>query len=217
MRHVCINTECVNSFWGNIGNDQRTLFPAALCLCVFVCIKRLRAHILAWLCLQKGNQAWCPKTVVGANRIWANMQFMHARASNTKTQILGKTDTQIPTHTESKHIMHLMQTNKHQARFSFPVSLCTSLSHPKTDTHTRTHTSFPTENHHLSWLRKPVAYSSSRSFQRGMTTWMKEAQIKADLREPDSGLICQRLAVFRGCNALTPIDCRRADGEHFKC
>lgn len=50
-----------------------------------------------------------------------------------------------------------------------------------------------------------------------MAMCMKESWIKADLREPDSGLICRRSAVFRGCNALAHIDCRRAEGEHFKC
>lgn len=121
---------------------------------------------MAWLCLQKGNQAWCPKPVSGANRIWANMQFVHVRA-NTNTKIRAHTNKHTLTHK-----MHMMQTNKQTNRD--PDFLCSSLFVNPTDrqknlaTHARVRNArLPTEHHHLSGVKIQVAYSSLSSFQLG--------------------------------------------------
>lgn len=91
---------------------------------------------MAWLCLQKGNQARCPKPVGGANRFWASLQFVRVHEQHTHTQILGHTDTH---NAYEANKQANKQINKQESRFSFPVSLWKSLSHPNTDTHTHKH------------------------------------------------------------------------------
>lgn len=79
--------------------------------------------------------------------------------THTHTQILGHTDT---------HIMHMRQTNKQinkqKSRFSFPVSLWKSLSHPQIHTCANTRS----QNHHLSRLknRLPIHHSVHSSRER---------------------------------------------------
>lgn len=195
---------CQQRFGGKmLARARAVLFSGALCFCLLVRIKRLRTSFLAWLCLQKGNQAWCPKPVSGANRIWANMRFVRVSA-HTDTRTLGHAKARTLTDT---HKAHMMQTNKQTN--GDPGFLCLSLFVAK-NTHGDTR-HFLTEHHRLSGVKIQVAYSSSfSSFQRaGMAPCMKESWIKGRLlSEPDSGLICRRSAVLRGCNALTCTDCR---------
>ena len=130
-----------------------------LCVCVFVCIKRLRAFILAWLCLQKGNQAWRPKPVGGANRIWANMQFMHPRARTHK-----HTNTRTFRHTQSQ--THNAYDANKQTRFQVFLSYL-SLYFPsfsRRQIHPRANARSATENHHLSWLRNRLPIHLSVHF-----------------------------------------------------
>lgn len=124
-----------------------------LCVCVyFVCIKRLRAYILAWLCLQKGNQAWCPKPVGGANRNWANMQFMRPRAHKY-------TNTWTYTRSQTHNAYDANKQTRIQVFFS-----CLSLYFPQSPKDRHTHTQSHTENHHLSWLRNRLPIHLSVHF-----------------------------------------------------
>lgn len=152
---------CQQRFRGKmLARARAALFSRALCFCLLVRIKRLRTSFLAWLCLQKGNQAWCPKPVSEANRIWANMRFVRVRA-----------------HTDT-HKAHMMQTNKQTN--GDPGCLCLSLFVAK-NTHGDTR-HFLTEHHRLSRVKIQVAYSSFSSFQRaGMAPCMKESWIKGRL------------------------------------
>lgn len=161
MCHVCVNTVCVNSVWGNIGNDRPALFPGALCFRVFVCIKRLRTPFLAWLCLQKGNQARCPKPVGGANRFWASLQFVHVREQHTHT------NTRTYRHTHNAYEAN-KQTNKQTGIQIFFSRLSLEIPPPPKHrhTHTRTNTRSLTENHHWSRLRNRLPIHHSVHFSR---------------------------------------------------
>lgn len=132
------------------------------------------------------------------------MQFMRPHPNtHTRTRILGHTDAQSQTN-------NAYDGNK---QTGVQVFSCHSLYSPK---HRYRHT-LPHRKLSFVLVKKQVAYSSFSSFQRGNGRVHERSLNKSDLGEPDLGLICQRSAVYRGCNALTPIDCRRVEGEHFKC
>lgn len=205
MRHVCINTVCVNSIWGNIGKSNQYC-SLELCVCVYLCVSR------GW-----ERKFWPGYVCRRAIRPCAQNQSVEPTESGQicnscvrmQTHTHTDTRTQKNTHTQSQ-THNAYDANKQtwiQVSFS-----CLSLYFPQSHKHSLPHTKFS-----FVPVKKQVAYSSFSSFQRGMAMCTKEAWIKADLREPYSGLICQCSAVFRGCNALTPIDCRRAEREHFKC
>lgn len=155
-------------------------------------MKRLRVYILAWLCLQKDNQAWCPKRVSGASQIWANMQFV-CLCAHTHIRWFYCGDTHSYTHPVSQ-THNAYDANKQTGIQIFFLCVAHSFCHE--------HTCF--------FSQKQVGYSYFRLFQREMC-------IKADLKQPDSGLMCRHSAVFRDSNALTPKGCTRAEGEHYKC
>lgn len=167
---------CVNSVSGGklLAKAGAALFSGALCFCLLVQIKRLRTSFLAWLCLQKGNQAWCPKPVSGANRIWANIRFVRVRA-RTDTRTLGHTK-RARTHWHAQ--AHMMQTNKQTKRH--PGFLCLYLFVAKKTRGDIRH--FLTEHHRLSGVKIQLAYSSFSSFERAATApCMKASWIKGRL------------------------------------
>lgn len=173
-----------------------------LCVCSYQEAERIHFGLVVFA---EGRSGLVPKT-------WRSSQpdlgkyAIHTINTHTHTQ------PGMRRHTESnKKCIWCKQTNMN------PAFLTLSLFVLPSHTHSYTNTRFPTENHHLSWLRNRFPIHLSVHFNREMAMCMKEAWIKADLREADSGLICRHSAVLRGSNALTPIDCRRAEGEHFKC
>ena len=220
MRHVCINTVCVNSVRGEHWHRPTGIVPWSfvfVCICVYQEVESVNFGLVMFAEGQSGpvpkTSRWS-QTNLGKYAIHApawTHTHTHAR-THTHTLILGHTGTHTKSNTQC---IWCKQTNMNPG-FLF-LSLFVFPSATQTQHCTHTNTRSLTENHHLSRLRNRLPIHLSVHFSRGTAMCMKEAWIKADLGEPDSGLICQRSAVFRGCNALTPIDCRRAEGEHFKC
>lgn len=141
-----------------------------LCVCVYLCVSRG--------CERK---FWPGYVCRRAIRPCAQNQSVEPTESGqicnscVRVHTYTHTNTRTYRHTHRvKHIMHMMQTNKHESRFSFPVSLCISISRPNTDTHTRKH-SLPHRKLSFVLVKKQVAYSSFSSFQWGTAMCMKEA------------------------------------------
>lgn len=200
MRHVYTKTqcECQQSFRGALASSELHCSLELCVLCVCLCAWR------GWECT-----FWPGYVCRRAIRPSAQNQSAEPAGSgqicNLCVRVLIYTDGScaVVAHIEArahaqwvKHIMHMMQTNKQESRFYFSVSLCNpTLLLPRTHTYS---------------AQKQVGYSYFRLFQREMC-------IKADLRLPDSGLMCQHSAVFRDSNALTPKGWKRTEGEHYKC
>ena len=156
MCHVCVNTVCVNRVLGNIGKGQPALFPRCFCVSVYVCVYQKVENVIFGLAMfAEGQSGPVPKT---SRLSQLNLGKYAIHASTHKYQ-----DRQTHTHTVQQ-IMHMMQTNKQESRFSFPVSLCISLSQPNTVTQTR----LQTANLHLSWSgnRLPLQRSVHDSGER---------------------------------------------------
>lgn len=194
---IFIQTQRVSTgFWGTLASIAAALFRGALCV-----------YLRAW----RGCECtfWPGYVCRRAIRPGAQKQSAEptrsGQTNNLCVRALRCTTSKEEKHTQrDKHIMQRMQTNKRQSRFFFLtlVSLCIFLLHTQSHFSPTLHIFHPAQNRLLIHI----------SEENG-----KEGSRKADLIQPDMGLICQHTAVFRDCNAPTPRDFRRPEREHFKC
>lgn len=219
---MCIQTLCVSTgFGGTLARVEQHCSPE-LCVCVYLCVSR------GW-----ARTFWPGYVCRRAIRPSAQNQSVEPTSSGQICNLCVRACTHACGNRTERHKHPKGQThNAYDAnkqtwiQVFFPrASLYFRLTRTVTQTDTLSLSHIHTQTRPLPRgkkslflpVKKQVAYSSLSSFQWEMAMCMKEVWIKADLGEPDSGLICSHSAVFRGSNALTPIDCRRAEGEHFKC
>lgn len=149
MCHVYINSVCVcQQCFGGHWRGPTSIVPQSfvfVCICVYQEVESVHFGLVMFA---EGQSGPVPKT-----SRWSQPNLgkyaTHAPVC-THTQILR---TYRPTH-RVKHIMHMMQTNKHESRFFLS---CLSLYFPQSPKHACTNIHLPTENHHLSWLRNRLA------------------------------------------------------------
>lgn len=219
---MCIQTLCVSTaFGGTLARVEQHCSPE-LCVCVYLCVSR------GW-----ARTFWPGYVCRRAIRPSAQNQSVEPTSSGQICNLCVRACTHACGSRTERHKHPKGQThNAYDAnkqtwiQVFFPrASLYFHLTRTETQTDTLSLSHIHTQTRPLPHgkkslflpVKKQVAYSSLSSFQWEMAMCMNEVWIKADLGEPDSGLICSHSAVFRGSNALTPIDCRRAEGEHFKC
>lgn len=156
MCRVYINNSVCQQRLGEHWHGMTSIVPLELCVCVYQEVESVHFGLVMFA---EGQSGLVPKTRQ------CSQPDLGKYAIHTcgRTHILAQKNTHTRTH-RVKHIMHMMQTNKHESRFSFPLSLFVFLSH--THTHTHKSTRFPTENHHLSWLRNRLPIHLSVHFSR---------------------------------------------------
>lgn len=134
MRHVYINTVCVNSVWGELWQGPTSIVPWSF---VFVCIfvyQEVESVHFGLAMFAEGQSGPVPKT-----SRWSQPNLgkytIHASACP---------------HTHTHNAYDANKQTWIQVCFSCPYLYFLQL--PK-HISTRTNTRFPTENYHLFWLR----------------------------------------------------------------
>jgi len=140
------HTECVNSIWGNIGNDQHTLFPAALCLCVY---QEVESSHFGLVMFTEGQSGLAPANSRPSQPNLGKYAIHACAWKHTKTHTLGNTDTRAHPHTHTHTHTHTQskthnafdankQTNMSPGFLFLSLFVFFSVTQRHTHTHTQT-------------------------------------------------------------------------------